>query len=55
MQDLGVVNLSKIVERRILKAKRLLGTGFRWRDALFKFYEAKGKRLPEIVVEQVEE
>ena len=47
------MNLNKIVERRILKAKRLLGTGFSWRNALIKFFEAKGKKLPEIIVEQV--
>ena len=52
-QGLGFVNLSKIVERRVLKAKRLLGTGFNWREVLMKFYEAKGRKLPEIVVEQV--
>ena len=48
-----MVNLSPIVERRILKAKRLLGSGFKWRDALLKFFDARGRKLPEIIVEQV--
>lgn len=52
LEGLGFVNLNKIVERRILKAKRLLGTGFSWRNALIKFFETKGKKLPEIIVEQ---
>jgi len=51
LEGLGIVNLNKVVERRILKAKRLNRTDFNWRDTLIKFYETKGKKLPEIVVE----
>jgi len=51
LEGLGIVNLNKVIERKTLKAKRLIGTGFNWRDALIKFFETKGRKMPEIVVE----
>jgi len=52
LEGLGIKNLAKAMERRALKAKRVLTGGLSWKNALFAFCTKNEAKFPEIVIEQ---